>query len=117
MEDGTMHRAAIDPDAEDLGDGVALAVVRDGKAVKIGHLPQDHAKLMVDRGLLPARVYEEIGFFWNDAPYDDFPGSAVGDESEIENPWKELAAMLDEGDESVHAGLCSDREFLYWVKL
>jgi len=116
MKDNKLHTAEIMPDAGYDGVGIALALLKDGKAVRIGYLPQGYAKQLVDRGLLPASVYEGADIFWDDNPIvDAFTGSAVGG-PEIVNPWKELAAMMEKGDDSVRVGLCSGREFCYWVK-
>jgi len=115
MNDDGMQRATIAPDAGYDGEGIALAIVRDNKAIRIGYLPQAHAKLVVDQGRLPARVYEEIGFFYDDPATDDaFPGSAHAG-PEIRSPWKELAKLMEEGDETVHAGLCTKDGFHYWI--
>ncbi|MBU3914578.1 hypothetical protein KKA14_03505 [bacterium] len=120
MKDRTMYKVEIASDAGYDFHGIALARIQNGKVVKIGYLSQAFAKLMVQQGKLPAHVYDTVDMFWDD---NFVQGNAESEylyddvyNAEIYSSWESLARLMEDGDKSIHVGLCTNQEFCYWPK-
>ena len=106
---------------EDAGiefEGIAIASVEEGRVTAIDGLPQDYAKSMVEKGRLPASVYDAAQLFRDDDYEQGLSGSQyLGDESRstIYSHWRDLAGKMEDGDGGIHVGICSEGLFTYWA--